>query len=125
MNRTVAFIDILGFRELIHTTSSAEVGGKLVRISDLVLGYLNGPILPGQELPRLFPVHPQDEAWCISHIFSDSIILISRTDSADDCLKLMVFALRAMQTLIADRLPVRGAVAYGDMFVDLERRLFV
>lgn len=125
MNRSVGFIDVLGFRQLVESTSAGELGEKFVRVVDLVQGFLKRPPLPGKELPRLFPEHAPDAPWCISHVFSDSIILISSTGSRNDCLKLLVFALRAMQTLIAHGFPVRGAVAYGDLFVDLQRRLFL
>jgi len=42
-----------------------------------------------------------------------------------DVLSSLVFALRAVQVLIAAKLPVRGGVAFGEMFVDLDRRLFL
>ena len=125
MNRSVAFIDILGFRHLVENTPADELGATFVRVKEIVLDYFNRPPLPGRKLLRLFPEHTADAPWCIAHVFSDSIILISRTDSKNDCLKLLVFALRVMQALIAQGFPVRGAVAYGEMFVDLERRLFL
>ena len=40
-------------------------------------------------------------------------------------LQLLVFVLRATQVMVVSNLPVRGAVAFGEMFVDLDRRLFL
>jgi len=125
MKRSVAFLDVLGFRRLVETTPADDLGNKFVKLTDVLFQHLNKPMVPNHQSPRLFPEHAPGLLWCTSHVFSDSMILISHDDSESDCLKLLVFVLRAMQVMIASNLPVRGAAAFGEMFVDLDRRLFL
>jgi len=125
MKRTVAFLDILGFRKLVDSTSTEELGSRFSNVIGLVLRQLNQPLAGLQGGPTLFPQHPPGDPWCISYAFSDSIILISNDDSEDSAFELLVYALRVTQLLIASKLPVRGAISYGDMYVDQTTALFL
>lgn len=125
MERTVVFLDILGFRNLVDEMTTEELGGKFSRVISTVLMSMNRPFMaPGTE-PTLFPGHPVEQPWCLSYAFSDSIILISHDDSEKACLAVLVYALRSMQYLIASGLPVRGGAAFGEMHVDEAKSLFL
>ena len=125
MNRTVAFLDVLGFRQLVATTPPEELGPRFAQAIANVTQHMNKPALPGHALPRLLADHSGGQSFCISYAFSDSIILISHTDSHSSSLAVVVFALRAMQSLLAMNYAVRSAVTFGEMFVDPERAVFL
>jgi len=95
------------------------------KILGTTLNDMNRPLLPGQKLPRILEGYQRGEPYCISHVFSDSIILVSHNDSMASCLAVLVYALRTMQYLMATGFPIRAGVAYDDMFVDTERSVFV
>ncbi len=126
MKRAVAFMDVLGFRRLVETTTAEALGPRFAKILELVLENLNRPVLPDRDLPRLVPDYSTgNRPFCLSYSFSDSIILISHDSSRSGCLALLLFVLRATQVLLASGFPARSASAFGDMFVDSARSVFL
>lgn len=114
-NRIVSFIDILGFHELVNTTPLEELAKKydyMISATDA----MNRPFRTQAQTPTLFPYQSQNESWCQRYIFSDTIILISNGNDSISCLKLLVYAWRFLQALLAMRLPARGAVVYGELY---------
>jgi hypothetical protein len=124
MNRAVAFIDILGFKQMIGNQSAAELGEKYKKaIRNALEKYsINADF---SKEPAIFPGMSGKDEYCITYVFSDSIILASYDDDETNCLKLLVFNYRLMRTMIAQGFLIRGGVSYGDMFVDLEDSVFV
>lgn len=121
-NRTVAFIDILGFRALIENKPLQE----LAKDYDNMVGAtnaMNRPFQSDTSVPTLFPEHHKSDSWCQRYIFSDSIILISNSNDDMSCLKLLVYAWRLLQSLLAMKLPARGAVYFGEMYENRERNV--
>lgn len=123
-NRTVAFIDILGFRKLINTRPLQEFAKEYENMV-LQTNAMNRsfPIQAGT--PTLFPNHAQNAPWCQRYIFSDSIILISNNSDAISCLKLLVYTWRFLQALLGMRLPSRGAVVYGELYENSQINLIL
>lgn len=114
-NRTVAFIDILGFRNLIENEpiqDLAKTYDYMVQASNAI----NRPLQLNGSVPTLFPGHDQNEPWCQRYVFSDSIILISNGNDDRSCLKLLVYAWRFLQMLLAMKLPARGGIYYGELY---------
>jgi len=114
-NRTVAFIDILGFRDRIESGSLQKLAQQyeyMVRATNA----MNRPFQSSSATPTLFPDHHENEPWCQRYIFSDSIILISNSSNDVDCLKLLVYAWRLFQSLLAMKLPARGAIYFGELY---------
>jgi len=122
--RAVAFLDILGFKKGIETTDLAQFAGRYTHALEQTEG-LNGYPIDTAGLPVLFPQHPNGKPFCIRNIFSDSIILISENNSPESCLKLLIYTWRLIQTLISTDMPVRGAITYGDLHVDLGNRIIL
>ena len=123
--RTVAFIDILGFKSIVETSTADELGLRFTNVIGKSLSSLNRKLGDFPDEPTLFPNFTRDQSYCINFAFSDSIILVSKDESEESCLALLIFALRVSQILIGNRFPVRGAITYGDMYVDLARSLFL
>lgn len=124
MNRAVAFIDVLGFKQKIGEQSATELGNKYKNVLKYALEKYSVNADFSNE-PAFFPELSSDDEYCISYVFSDSIILASFDDSEDSCLKLLVFVYKLARSMIAQGFLVRGGVSYADMFIDLEDGVFV
>jgi len=125
VKRAVAFLDILGFRKLVTETPLSELGPRFANVIEAVRRDLNRPPLPGENLHRLLKDRPLTEPFCLTYAFSDSVILISDDSSSTGCLAVLVFAVRAMQAMMASGFPVRAGVSFGEMFVDIPRAVFL
>ncbi len=113
--RTVAFLDMLGFRQAVLTTPISELAAKYEqRISEA--DAMNRRVNLAANHPSLFPTHPTGAPLCQRFIFSDSIILVSIDDQAISALKLLVYAWRLSQAFIAFQMPLRGGIAFGDLY---------
>ena len=123
--RTVAFIDILGFKKKVQTRSAEELGTEFTKILGGIIPKMNGKL---DDLPNELTFLPNfqcGEQYCISFVFSDSIILISNDDSEESCLALLLYSLRVSQLLIGNDFPIRGAITFGDMYVDIKNSFFL
>jgi len=124
-NRTVAFIDILGFKEIVNSAPAHDIGTKFSNIIGKTLPAMNKSPRDFPDEPSFFPNFGVNEKYCISFAFSDSIILVSHDETEESCLALLIYALRVSQILIGSKFPVRGAISYGDMYIDLNNSLFL
>jgi hypothetical protein len=113
--RTVAFLDILGFRQAIMNTPLSDLAGNYERRIAEAEAMLH-PTGQKSGEPSLFPEHPVQTPLCQQFIFSDSIILVSIDDQAISTLKLLVHAWRLSQAFIAFKMPLRGGIAFGELY---------
>lgn len=121
--RTVAFLDVLGFKQMINETPIEELANKYENLIDTAEA-LNRPSLSDdQSLPRLFPNHKRNMPWCIKNIFSDSIILISYDNTQLSAMKLLVYAWRLTQVFIAFKMPLKGAITYGELYTNPQKNI--
>jgi hypothetical protein len=124
MNRTVAFIDILGFKNKINEQSANDLGKNYKRAIRYALEKYQVNLNSSKE-PSFFTNISKGDEYCISYIFSDSIILASFDDTEINTCKLLIFTYRLMRTMIVQGFLVRGGISYGDMYIDLEDSIFV
>lgn len=119
--RTVAFLDILGFREAVLNTPLSELAAKYEqRIAEAdAMNHPSG-LATGYSL---FPTHPPNAPLCQRFVFSDSIILVSIDDQAISALKLLVYAWRLSQAFIAFKMPLRGGIAFGDLYSNPQKNI--
>lgn len=125
--RTVGFLDILGFRRKLLTMPIEQLVRKYQQII-VATDQLNRPLtsmVKSTSEDTLFPDHPSDQPWCIRKVFSDSIILIAHDDDDESCLKLLIYAWRLSQVFLAADLPLRGGIAYGEIYADVENDAYV
>ena len=113
--RTVAFLDILGFRQAVMNTPLSELAEKYERRIAEADAMLH-PIAQGLGEPSLFSSHPVQTPLCQQFVFSDSIILVSTDDQATSALKLLIHAWRLSQAFIAFKMPLRGGIAFGELY---------
>lgn len=121
---TVAFLDILGFRKAVLNTPLSKLADKYERQIGLA-DAMNRPQKFTSETPTLFPNHPLNAPWCQRFVFSDSIVLISNDEKAISVLKLLVYTWRLSQLFIANQMPLRGGIAFGELFVNPTRNIFI
>lgn len=122
--RTVAFLDILGFRNKLLSMPLLELAENYER-RILESHYLNRPFDPTRQTPTLFKDHPGNFPWCSQYVFSDSIILVSHEADIMSCMKLLVYAWRLSQHFLAFGTPLRGGIAYGELYQNPGINVFV
>lgn len=115
--RTIALFDILGFKALVKKYPIDKLAKKYKLLIGQTEG-LNRPLIKDKDIPSLFPNHPKNRPWCIKYIFSDTIILISENSGGVGCLKLLVYGWRLSQLCIVNKMPLRGGIFYGDIYID-------
>jgi len=124
-NYTVAFLDILGFKEAIDHVPLKDLANRYEYVVVQIGDFLNRPFPNEPQDISFFPNHQPGQEWCKRHIFSDSIILFSLDGTSDSCLKLLLYAWKFTQILLGARVPIRGGITYGEMYVSEEQQVFL
>ncbi|MFH0985718.1 MAG: hypothetical protein V1882_09345, partial [Candidatus Omnitrophota bacterium] len=114
----------LGFKDLISKNSADKIAEKYSRVIDIANSF-NRDLLPNSKEPSLFTSKSKDERWCISKIFSDSIILVAHDGKEEACLRLLIYVWRLLQACLSAQMPFRGGVAYDEIFVDEIKEIFL
>ncbi|MBI3817450.1 MAG: hypothetical protein HY286_02075 [Planctomycetes bacterium] len=124
--RTIAEFDILGFQTIVESTPLEELAAKYAYALDATdhTRHRTRGLNPNR-VRTLFEWLPHDAPLCERYIFSDSIFLVSTTDTPDGCIQLLIYAWRLMQEMLALHLPLRGGVSFGEIVVDTSRQMFV
>lgn len=125
MKRTIAFLDVLGFRKMVETKTADSLGAHYELVNDR-LEETNKPLGDlYKSLPSFFPDIFSKEEYCIKHIFSDSIILISNDETEQQCLALLIYALRTIQHMLMYGMPVRGGVVHDEIYLNINKKIVV
>lgn len=109
--RALAIIDLLGIKSLTKEKSLEELSNiydQFILNADIHLA----PIL-GQD--SLFKSHPINTPLCQRYLLSDSIVLVAHSNELEDSLKLLVASWRLLQSCLAFKRPVRGAIVYDEV----------
>lgn len=110
--RYVAFLDVLGFKDYVLRHSIDEVYGRLQT--------LNG--FRPEEGERDYD--SDEEKRIKVSIFSDSIFIFSRDDAFVTLRHFLSYVKRVMRMALRSEIPLKGAIAYGDIVVDEKGNLF-
>ena len=110
--RYVAFLDVLGFKDYVLRHSIDEVYNRLQT--------LNG--FRPEEGERDYD--SDAEKRIKFSIFSDSIFIFTRDDGFVTLRHFLSYVKRVMRMALRSEIPLKGAIAYGDIVVDEERNLF-
>lgn len=107
-NRFVAFLDIMGFKERVARTNHNKLLAQLTKFNKDITGYIG---------------KYQNTEIQLSQ-FSDSIVLFSN-DITPKSLKTLAEVSRGiMQTAIKSQIPIKGAIAQGQITCDIPKQLF-
>lgn len=110
--RYVAFLDVLGFKDYVLRHSIDEVYERLQT--------LNG--FRPEEGERDYD--SDEEKRIKVSIFSDSIFIFSRDDAFVTLRHFLSYVKRVMRMALRSEIPLKGAIAYGDIVVDEKGNLF-
>ena len=124
--RTVGFLDILGFNNLIDQTSLDVLAKRYENIVTQERAFVDLDRSLRGHVPTLFPNHGNNRSsLCTQHIFSDSVILVATEDTETACLALLLRTWRLSQLFLAAGLPLRGAIEYGEVYVNSISSIFL
>lgn len=123
IERTIAFIDILGFKEKVNKMPLEEAASKYKRLKDYIL--LSAYQSSGSIALTLFPNHDTSLLLCAVKSLSDTFVLISPDDSEESCLKVLISAWRAMRKMISFGWHPRAAVTFGETYYNPEEDILL
>lgn len=117
-NRFVLFYDILGFKDIVSRRSHDDVLNKLESLNDALKNY------SGEKLETALGKYNVQKDQVHIVIFSDSIIVFTKSDESVDAFTVLGVAHAIHTTALASGLAIKGAISYGEVSVDLERSIF-
>jgi hypothetical protein len=125
-DRFVAFLDIMGFTNMLATLTAAEMYARMCLLHDevraaeaMARGIVAGP----DGSVTVSDTRNQEELVRLVQ-FSDSTVAISR-DGSDECsLAIRLAALKLFSHSLAEGFAFRGAIAFGNISADFERSIF-
>lgn len=113
--RAIAFFDILGFKEKVATLTIDELADSYSKLISNTENYMLDEST--SKIVR--------KETCKRFIFSDSIFLIANEDTEQGFVDLFTYAWRMMQIAFAMKFPLRGAITYGDVYVEQSKGIFI
>ena len=120
--RYVAFFDILGFKNMVYREPHDEIYFKLHRFIKKVEG------LRDSENFLLFNAQNTnfdiDKGIVMPVVFSDSIVLISNSDSIHCFNKILFASSMILAQSLSNNIPIKGAIAFGLFTSNFHNSLF-
>lgn len=117
-NFTVGYLDLLGFKQKIDSQPISQLATQYETLVQKLGRLLNEVEYNGQRFPL-----------CKRFIFSDSIILIPEKEQTvenwRDCFCLLAYAWKFTQIALSIDFPIRGAIAYGEMYINEKDQIFL
>ncbi|WP_189469522.1 hypothetical protein [Litchfieldella qijiaojingensis] len=109
-DRWFAYLDLLGFTNLVQSKSIEEV----LPIYSEALKRMRSACKLGKK-----------EAGLLSSWFSDTFIIYTKSDSLQDFAHLESAARNFFQLLIIEEIPVRGCISHGKLYSQAKNNIFV
>ena len=103
--RYTAFLDIMGFKDLVARNSHAFIMQKLYKLLDFIADKIS------------------TEDKIFSSIFSDSIYFFTKDDKQVTLKKLIEILSEVIKFALSIGLPMKGAIAMGEISIDEEKKL--
>lgn len=107
-DRFVAFLDIMGFKERVARTEHSQLLTQLTNFNRAITGYIGKYQATEIQLAQ----------------FSDSIVLFSNDTTLNSLETLADVTRGIMQTAIKLQIPIKGAIAQGQITCDIPKQLF-
>lgn len=116
-NRYVAFIDIMGFKNMVATRTSNEIHKMMKGIQGKIKIL---ETLPWKEKIKEYV----DGAEIKATTYSDSIMIYTKDDSEESANLMLITMSSLTSYLLRYTIPFKGAIAFGDMTLDRENSIF-
>jgi hypothetical protein len=113
-NRTVAFLDILGFKKIMEKYKLKHIGqwlDSLIPLTDELQKSERGIFNPNHEA-------------CVKFVFSDTIIICSANNTPASFLATVYYIKRLVQSAIVGGAMIRGVVTFGEMYINENNGIF-
>lgn len=115
--RFVAFIDIMGFKDMVMRSSHNEIYNLLNELYSLRKSINNV-----RKLPEQYELDSLNSLKTVS--FSDSIIFFTKSSSIE-CFSILTRALSWLFAKSIEKgLPMKGAISFGEISVNIKRQIF-
>jgi hypothetical protein len=108
--RFIAFLDIMGFKNLVNSSTHEHVIMQMEKIS-IIAKKINSTEFRGTDSKTA--------------IFSDSILIISKNDTVESAIKLMLDTSYLVGKAFELGIPLKGSIAYGKFTADFDNSLFI
>ncbi len=124
--RFVAFLDIMGFKDMVLRKPHYEVNKLLESLQPDIRNIEHTAIIGMKMRKGQKSIEEQVQTRRVIRpvSFSDSIILISVDNSFLSAVNILLNTGWIFQEAITKGLPMKGAIAYGEMTVDIENSLY-
>lgn len=116
--RFVAFFDVLGFKELVESSTHQQVLARLRSLKQTIAR------IEDSTFNKVFRERNMDSDQTRTVTFSDSNIVFSKSDGYNDALKILFDCHSIVRDAIQNGIPIKAALAYGEITVDFEESLF-
>lgn len=116
-NRFVAFIDILGFKDLVNRNSHSDIYEKLSKISK------TKQLLENAANKELVNERFNDVDIYIAS-FSDSIVIFSKNNTVDNFGYFLIAVRWLFAKTIESGIPMKGAIAYGEISLNKSEQIY-
>jgi hypothetical protein len=110
-NRWFAYLDLLGFSDLVSSKSIEEV----IPVYSEALSRMRSACGPRKEAGT----------GLLNSWFSDTFIIYTSTDSLEDFARLESAARIFFQLLITKYIPVRGCISHGKLYSQAKKNIFI
>ena len=121
-DRFIAYFDIMGFRDLSYRNSHEEIAKIMNFVSENIqaIKVTEEYLLKNDEEPD----GPFEKAIIMPIVFSDTIILISGSNTFYDARKAIYAASFLLSKMLKMRVPVKGALSYGLITANLNKSIY-
>jgi hypothetical protein len=120
-NRYVAFVDIMGFKELVLRNSHQEVYKMLINLYEGITAVDNALNAPFNEKKKRVLSDPATRIT----MYSDSIIIYSKDAKSKSVKDFIILVNWLIRNMYDRQMPFRGAVSFGTMTLDLTKSIFL
>ncbi len=115
--RFVAFLDILGFKDMVMRKDHNEIYKNLHKISmDKIL------VEKAVDFEEISNEHGDVEVYIVS--FSDSIVIFSKNDNINDFAYFLLATRWVFTGAFKEKIPLKGAIAHGKISLNKEEQIY-
>lgn len=124
--RYIAYFDIMGFKDFIYTNDHKTVGNRMNDLFTIIEPIANDAEtkIKSGKIPNPNPNGDVENGIVLPVFFSDSILIISRGDSASDANKTLFASTWFLKGCIKMGIPVKGVLSFGLFTADFARSIF-
>ena len=119
--RFVGFIDIMGFKDMVARYPHEDIKHILLQMNQSRTILLK---MLGSKSGLFVNTKDQSDIRVRSFTFSDSVVFITKSDSAIDLLYLSVAMCICQEASIQSGVPTKGAISHGKLTADFEKSIF-